>query len=363
LTEDGASPERSNGSSVAAPRPSLTLKDVARLAGVSTATVSLALGDDPRITSATKQVVRDAATKLNYVPNSLGRGLRSRRLGSIALVVPQSSRDVFSHPYFMEILDGVSEVANARDLMLVVSTAPSASGDRAYLRLLESRRADGVIVASASMDDRNVDRLALSGYPVAFLGRYPRDPSVCAVGVDDSGGATAATTHLIEAHGSRAIAHVAAPLGHQAGADRLHGYQLALGRHGLPYDERLVVEGDVSEASGEGATDRLMRSGMRFDAVFAGNDEMALGVLRALERAGLGDGIPVVGFDDIRLASAVRPALTTVRQPMRETGRLAAERLVGMLDGRSPEPRQVVLPTELVVRASCGCGEASVPMG
>ena len=339
---------------------SLTLKDVARLAGVSTATVSLALADDDRISQATKETVRRAATQLNYVPNSLGRGLRSQRVGSIALVVPQSSGEVFTHPYFMEVLEGVSEVANAHDLMLAVSTAPPDGGDRAYLRLLEGRRADGVIVASAAITDRNVDRLASSGYPVAFLGRYPRDPDLCAVGVDDAGGAAAATTHLIDQHGRGRIAHVAAPLGHQAGLDRLDGYRTALGRRGIPYDERLVVEGDVSEASGELATLQLVESGLDFDAVFAGNDEMALGVVRALERAG--SPAPVVGFDDIRLASVVKPNLTTVRQPMRETARLAAERLLDMLAGRPVDPRQVVLPTELVVRDSCGCSSSGMPM-
>ena len=354
---------RGNGSQpgLAQQRP-LTLKDVARLAGVSTATVSLALADDDRISAATKATVRHAAAQLNYVPNSLGRGLRSQRVGSIALVVPQSSRDVFSHPYFMEVLEGVSEVTNAHDLMLAVSTAPADGGDRAYLRLLEGRRADGVIVASAAITDRNVDRLASSGYPVAFLGRYPRDPDLCAVGVDDTGGAAAAVTHLIDDHGCRRIAHVAAPLGHQAGLDRLEGYRAALGRRGLPFDEQLVTEGDVSEASGERVTAELLRSGAHFDAVFAGNDEMALGVLRALEHHGVTPRLPVVGFDDIRLASVVRPNLTTVRQPMRETARLAAQRLLDMLAGRAVDPRQVVLPTELVVRESCGCSTAGVPM-
>lgn len=338
------------------PRRPLTLKDVGRLAGVSPATVSLALSDDQRISAATKEVVRKAAAQLNYVPNSLGRGLRSRRLGSIALVVPQSSQDVFTHPYFMEVLEGVSEVANRHDLMLVVSTAPSTNEDRAYLRLLASRRADGVIVASAAIHDRNVDRLASSGYPVAFLGRYPRDPELCAVGVDDKGGAELATAHLITKHQRRKIAHIAAPLDHQAGFDRLQGYQAALGRHGLPFDERLVLEGDVSEASGERAARQLIESGLDFDGIFAGNDEMALGVLRAFEIAGR-NPVPLVGFDDIRLAAVARPALTTVRQPMRESARLAAERLVEMLEGRLPAPRQLVLPTELVLRRSCGCTE------
>ncbi len=342
---------------------SLTLRDVARLAGVSTATVSLALSDDPRISERTKITVRQAADQLNYVPNSLGRGLRSQRVGSIALVVPQSSQHVFSHPYFMEVLQGISEVANAHDLTLTISTAPAEDEERAYLRLLHGRRADGVIIAAAAIRDRNIDRLAMSGYPVAFLGRYPQDSELCAVGVDDRHGAELATAHLITAHGRTRIGHIAAPIDHQAGLDRFQGYQAALGRHGLAFDERLVVEGDVSEASGEQATTQLLESGREFDALFMGNDEMAVGAMRALERAGreVPVDVAVVGFDDIRLASVVRPGLTTVRQPMRESARLATQRLLDMLDGRQPEPRQLVLATELVVRGSCGCAEDRRP--
>lgn len=339
----------------------LTLKDVARLAGVSAATVSMALSDHPRISDRTKAVVRSAAEKLNYVPNSLGRGLRSQRVGSIALVVPQSSQHVFSHPYFMEVLQGISEVTNAHDLTLIVSTAPPEDEDRAYLRLLHGRRADGMIVAAAAIRDRNIDRLAFSDCPLVLLGRYPRDPEVPTVGVDDHRGAELAVAHLAERHHRRRIAHIAAPTDHQAGLDRLQGYQAALGRCGIVYDQGLVVEGDVSEESGEQAARSLVAAGVEFDALFVGNDEMAVGAIRALAAGGrrVPDDVAVIGFDDVRLAAVVRPALTTIRQPMRDTARLAATRLLDILDGQSPEPRQLVLPTELVVRSSCGCGSSS----
>ena len=168
------------------------------------------------------------------------------------------------------------------------------------------------------------------------------------------GGAEGATSHLLKAHGREHVGHIAAPLDHQAGLDRLQGFQAALGRAGLPFDEHLVVEGDVSQESGERADGALLASGVEFDALFVANDEMAVGAIFALERAGrrVPDDVAIVGFDDIRLASVVRPALTTVRQPMRETARLAAQRLLEMLDGRQSEPRQLVLPTELIVRAS-----------
>ena len=163
-----------------------TLRDVARVAGVSISTASMALRDHPRTAVATRVAVRSAATKLRYVPNSLGRALRARRVGSIALVIPHSSEHVFSHPYFMALLDGISQTCSRADLMLLLSTSPVEHDEATpYLRVLRSRAVDGVIVASAMLEDRNVLQLAASGFPAVFIGRYPHDARVDAVGVDD----------------------------------------------------------------------------------------------------------------------------------------------------------------------------------
>lgn len=335
------------------------------MAGVSPATVSMALADNPRVAERTRLAVKQVATQLDYVPNSIGRGLRAQRLDAIALVIPLQSEEVFSHPYFMEILQGISEVADDADFSLVLSTSRGAEDDGAYRKLLRARRADGAIVASAATADRNVDRLVASGYPVVYLGRYPHDPNVAAIGIDDSGGAAAAVSHLLQSHSRHRVAHLAGPLDHLAFHDRLDGYRDALGQAGLPFDERLVISTgkDASEAAGEQACEQLLREGTEFDAIFAGDDEIAIGAIRTLSEAGLRvpEDVSVASFDDIRVASVHRPALTTIRQPMRETGRLAARRLLGLLAGVVSEPRQAVLPTELIVRASCGCEGASSP--
>ncbi len=336
----------------------VTVKDVARLAGVSTGLVSMALADHPRVADATKVAVRRAAEQLDYVPNSAGRALRSRRLGAIAMVIPHSSHHVFSHPYFVEVLMGVAEVASDHDLTVVLSTAKEEQDEEAaYLKLLRGHRADGVIVAAAAMADRNVARLASSGYPIVFLGREPHDPRVVTVGIDDRAGALQATSHLVAEHRLRRVAHVTGPLNHRSAADKLDGYRLALEQHGLPYDGQLVVEGDYSESSGVRACQRLLERGEPFEAIFAANDEMAFGALQALHRQGrnVPRDVALVGYDDIALARVVQPALTTVHQPMAEIGRVAAGRLIQMLDGAAVEPRGVELPIGLVVRNSCGC--------
>lgn len=341
-------------------RPAPTNKDVARLAGVSPSSASMALADHPRVAEATKEAVRRAAAQLNYVPNSAGRALRAQRVGAIALVVPASSAHVFSHPFFMAVLQGITSVANDHDLALMLSTAAGEAGENeaeAYLRILRGRRADGVIVAAAAMADRNVAQLISSGYPVCVIGRTPDDPDVVSVGVDDRGGAERATLHLLREHGLRRVAHVTGPLDHRSAADKLEGYRAALSHELVPYDERLVARGDYSQESGFAACTALLDSGTRFDGLFAANDEMALGALEALRSAGVtvpGD-VALVGFDDVGLARVAYPRLSTVRQPMVEVGQRAAERLVALLDGRAPAPRHLELPTEVVVRDSCGC--------
>lgn len=304
----------------------------------------------------TKAEVRRAAERLNYVPNWVGRGLRVRRLGAIALVIPSRTGVIFEHPYFTEIVEGISEVASGLDMTLVLSTPSDSDGESAYLRLLRGRQADGVIVAAASINDQNIGRLTQSGYPVVVVGRHPADPEGCAVGVDDQGGAAAATRHLITTHNAARIAHVSLDLAGLAAVDRLGGYRRALTEHRLPFDEELVLESNATREGGYAATERLWRRG-RFDALFAGNDEIAVGAVQALRAAGadVPGEVSVVGFDDVPFAGFIDPPLTTVRQPMRETGRIAAQRLVDLIGGAKPEPTQLVLPTTLVIRRSCGC--------
>ena len=345
---------------VSTKRRSVTLKDVAQLAGVSTGITSMALSGDPRVAAGTREIVQRAAEKLDYIPNVFGSALRGNRTGSIAVVIPQSSQHVFSHPYFMEILRGITEVANANNLTLILSTSSSNQED-AYMKILRSRRADGVIVAAATIDDPNIGRLASSGYPVIFLGRDRHDQRVISVTVDDIGGAEQDASHLVDVHNLRRIAFVTGPLAHRSASDKLEGYRLALGRHDIPYDENLVRFGDYSTESGARACRELLDQGRKFDAIFAANDEMAIGTLRVLEEAGyrVPTDIALVGYDDINLSGMIRPSLSTVHQPMEEVGRLAAIRLIEQLEGKTTEIRQIELPTELVIRNSCGCGQAS----
>ncbi len=337
-----------------------TIKDVARLAEVSPATVSLALADNPTVAVATRQRVRDVAKRLNYVPSRVAQSLQSQRTSAVALVIPHSAQHVFSHPYFMGILEGIVDVLNRHDYTLVLSTAASETTEAtAYLKVLNSRQADGMIVASAAVNDPNVQSLIHSGYPLVYLGRYLGNDQVPAVGIDDTAGARMATEHLLW-HGCQRIVHLSGPLAHQSAIDRLAGYREALQNVGLRRDDTLVSTGDYTEHSGYEAMHRLIAMGTAVDAVFAANDEMAFGSLRAIKAAGLRvpDDLAVVGFDNIRLAEVVTPSLTTIHRSLDQLGHIAAEQLLCQLRGEIPEPVQVLLPTQLVVRHSCGCSPA-----
>ena len=332
----------------------VTLADVAAAAGVSVSAVSMALADHPRIGSQTKQQIHSLAEELGYVSNSAARSLRSQRSGTIALIVPNTGQHVFGHPYFMQLLVGLSEVLNARGASLLVSTNPDERhGVVAYERVLRSKAGDGAIVASAAVDDVNVLRLVDSGLPVVLVGHYPAVADAVSVAVTDVDGARAATEHLRKVHGLKDIAHISGPLNHQTSIDRLAGFRAGLGRGG---GSALVVAGDFGEESGTAATRELLDQHPGLQAIFAANDEMAYGALLELRSRGLRvpEDVALVGYDDFGVSRLTTPALTTVSVPAADVGRRAATRLLDLIEGIAQEGQET-LPVTLTIRESCGC--------
>ena len=343
-------------------RTSPTLREVADAAGVSLGTASMALAGNGLVATTTRDRIGRLARQMGYVPNHVARSLRARRLNALGIVIPHSSAHVFSHPYFMELLRGVSEVASNRGFTVTLSVSKAEdSVDEAYLRILNSGRVDGVIVASASIHDPYLASLARSGHHAVLLGRYPLDPTLTTVGIDDRKGGRAVTDHLI-GHGHRLVGHISGPEGHLSATDRAEGYRDALGEHGLPYRADLVLVGDYSTPSGYEIGLQLLRRRRRPTAVFVANDEMAFGVLQAARELGLHvpNDLALAGFDDIQLASVMRPTLTTVRQPIADLGSEAASRLIDLVLGAVSDVRHVVKTTELVVRESCGCSRTAI---
>ena len=318
----------------------------------------MALRDHRRISEEARARVQAAAAELGYVRNAAGQALREQRAGAIAVVVPNTGHHVFSHPYFMHLLEGVNEAANQRDAVVMISTSQDKEhGVAAYERILRSRRTDGAIVASAAVDDPNVKRMATSGLPIVVIGEWGAGAGVSSVALPDRLAAAALCRHLVEAHGHEGIAHISGPVEHQTGRDRLAGYRDVVGAD----PTALVRHGAYDEHSGVEAMTSMLDDGEKFSAVFCANDEMAYGALQAARIRGVRvpEELAIVGFDDFGLARVLDPPLTTIRAPAREMGRRAAEFLFEVIDG--DQPRHAVVEVDMVLRRSCGClGEKAI---
>jgi LacI family transcriptional regulator len=335
----------------------VTLKDVADRVGVTAAAASMALAGRGRISDRTRAAVRRAADELGYVPSSAGRALRKQQAGAVALIVPNTSRHVFGHDYFMHVLTGLSIAANARGAQVIVSTnADEAGGIGAYERVMRSRSADGAIVTSAAIGDPHLAALVGLGLPVVLIGNFPYLPDAVSVGIDELGASEQITAHLLDGHGRSEPVYVSGPLDHQAGRDRRDGFVRALARRGLDPSGR-IIEGDFSETTGAEAVRSLLASGLGFDGLVFANDDMAFGGLQVLKAVGCGvpGQVSVAGFDDFGLARLTTPGITTVRVPAQEMARLATDCLFALVEGAPVAPSRRELPVTLTIRQSCGC--------
>ncbi|MBO0611080.1 LacI family DNA-binding transcriptional regulator [Myceligenerans salitolerans] len=327
-----------------------TLETVARLAGVSRATVSRVINGSEGVTPGVREAVDRAVEQLGYVPNPAARSLVSRRTDSIALVVPEPAARMFSDDaFFTGILRGIGQELDAADKQLVLLLASTPANHGRITRYLRARTVDGVILASLHGADPFPSELAAMGVPAVASGRPLSGGVIPYIDVDHVGGVRAAVEHLL-AQGRKRIATIAGPQDMVAGIDRLAGYRGAVAAAGM---RSLVEIGDFTRESGTTAMRRLLDDEPAIDAVFVASDLMAEGALRTLrrERRRVPEDVAVVGFDDATAARSTEPPLTTVRQPIHETGRMLAQQVLRLASGESVEPA-VILPTELVLRES-----------
>jgi DNA-binding LacI/PurR family transcriptional regulator len=330
-----------------------TLEAVARRAGVSRATVSRVVNGSTTVAVAIREAVHRAVEELGYVPNQAARSLVTQRTESIALILPETANRVFSDDlFFPAVIRGVSMELDAADKQLVLMMAGSAASHDRVERYAMAGHVDGVMFASMHGADPLPGTLARLGIPVVCSGRpmTPAELPVPYVDVDHVGGVGQAVRHLIGT-GRRRIATIAGPQDMIAGIDRLTGYRDALQAAGLA--EHVAV-GDFTRESGIRAMRQLLADDPALDAVFVASDMMAHGALQALKDAGrrVPADVAVVGFDDFEISRLSDPPLTTVRQPIVDMGRTMARQMLGLVNDKHDVPDAVVLPTELVVRAS-----------
>ncbi|MBN3932936.1 LacI family DNA-binding transcriptional regulator [Streptomyces verrucosisporus] len=326
-----------------------TLDEVAELAGVSRSVASRALNNAPYVSSAKREAVERAARRLGYVPDTTARALATRRTGVAALVVSGEDPSIFADPFFAQVIVGASGALEEADLHLMLCLAASGRGRRRVGELLGSGGADGVMLMALREDDPLIHMAGETAMPVVFGGRPIGPAPRWYVDADNVGGAREATEYLIS-RGRRRVATVCGRLDTGVGRARYRGYRDAMLAAGLaPLPPR---EGDFTESSGTAATAALLTDHPEVDGVFAANDNMGAGALRALRAAGRtvpGD-VAVVGFDDLTVARIADPPLTTVQQPIQALGRKMARMLVALVNGQDPTP--LILPTRLIVRAS-----------
>lgn len=327
-----------------------TIKDVARLAGVSVATVSRVMNGHAAVTPETRERIQRVASELRFTPSSAARSLITRRTHTVGALLPTVHGDFFS-----ELICGIETAARARGLHLLVASSHGNAVEAATALRAMHGRVDGLLVMSPHIDADYMLRGNLPpGLPAVLMATAVDDEHHSSFRVDNFGGATAMMRHLASV-GHQSIAFIAGPENNYDAQERLRGYRAALADL-LPGTPEMVLQGDFSDNSGERAGRDLLALAHRPSAVFACNDIMAIGCLNVLTRAGVdvpGD-IAITGFDDIRMCRYIRPALTTVHVPIIELGALALAELASVIevpDRNAPGAR--TLRAELVVRESC----------
>lgn len=332
--------------------PEPTIHDVARRARVSVATVSRVLNGHTTVAEPTRERVMEAIRHLGYRPNAVARTLVRRRSFAVGVLVPD-----IANPFFAEVARGMGDVAAAHGYHLILANSDgNVAKEVDFIALFRDKQVDGLIYTSGTLSPEHMAAFGRLGRPVVLAATMEPTGRVPAVLVDSLAGGRVAMEHVLGL-GHRRVACIAGPAGDPiAGAPRLQGNLEVARRHGVRIPPELIIDGEFGLEAGYWAMDRLLNAQPRPTAVVAASDLTAIGALGAILDRGLRvpQDISVVGFDNITLAMAVRPRLTTVAQPMYDIGARAMGILAQIIAGRPPEPAVQWIPPQLVARDSTG---------
>ncbi|HEY8344339.1 MAG TPA: LacI family DNA-binding transcriptional regulator [Bacillota bacterium] len=328
----------------------VTIKDIARIAGVSPSTVSGVINNNGRVGKETKEKILKVIKELNYRPNAVAKGLRSKNTRTVGLLLPS-----ITNPFYPGFARGVEDTAHSYGYnVFLCNSDRSLEKEKEYIETLLYKQVDGLIFAAPIVGKKEIVSAVEHGAHVVVVSETLNLPLVDEVWINYVGGAKAITQYLIEL-GHERIGFIGGLPGLRRSQDRLAGYKLALKKAGIPVEEELIKLGDFTYESGYEQGLGLLKLQKRPTAIFAANDLMALGVLAALEdnKVKVPEEMSVVGYDDIELASYIRPKLTTVHLPNYEAGRLAMEALIKRRDNEFPKTKiRVTMETSLVIRES-----------
>lgn len=333
------------------PHARATIDDVARLAGVSTATVSRVMNQTGPVAVKTVERVMAAVSELGYVPHSGARQMAGGRPNVVGLIFPG-----IADPFLSAMLQGIEEELTEEGFELLLYCTQNRGEKKQGFLPLNEHNSDGLIVFANSLSEEELIRFHSRRFPLVLLHQTPPvGLDIPAVTVENKEGAYQAVSHLISC-GHRRIAFLAGPEGNDDSNWRELGYREALATHGIQFEPALIGLGGFSGAMAETAVANWLLDGINPDAIFAADDNSAQGAMFAIQQAGLHvpEDVAVVGFDDVNFARYMTPPLTTVRAPIKEAGRRAAQQLIRLIGGGTAD-LLTILPTELIVRDSCGC--------
>lgn len=334
----------------------VSIKDIAKAAGVSHSTVSRALSHSPLVKAETQARIQRLAHEMGYTPDAIARSLVTQQTRTVGVVVT-----TITDPFVAEVVQGIEDTAHENDYSVILaSSASEPERELAAVEMLRAKRVDSLIVTSSRVGALYLEYLERIGVPVVLVNNHNAQSGryTFSVSVDNQHGGGLAASHLIE-RGHRRIAYVSGPADHSDDAERLAGYRQALDKADIPFDSSLIVPGNGRLDGGKRALHTLMTSlDSPSTAVFCYNDMTAIGLLSAARQAGISvpEELAVVGFDDIPFASHVHPPLTTIAQPQRDMGRQAMNMALALMTaGDSTAPfSDVVVKGKLIVRQSSG---------
>lgn len=327
-----------------------TIQDVAKAAGVSTATVSRILNKSPNVMPQTREKVIAVIREMNYNPNRLAQQFRTQETGNILVLVPE-----LENTFYHEILSGIEGVAEAKGYhVLIAEIHNNRKLEEHFFESLKQKQVDGIITFSAKITPERLEAISKQ-FPVVVACRYYEGMRLSNVTIDNEKACRDMTNYLLNL-GHLRICCLAGNTDILLYQDRLNGYLKALRERGIEAEPDLICEGPASIQGGYDAIERLANAGAQYTAVVACGDTLAIGAIKALRDIGreVPADVAVTGFDDIELSSLYSPTLTTVRQPKREIGVRSMEKLIDLMEGKRLANRQDVLSYELVIRESTG---------
>lgn len=330
--------------------------EIARLAGVSQATVSRVLNNDPQVNEEMRRRVLAVVEMLGYVPDARAQSLRAQRTRLLGLVIHRAPHALAYDPFFSALMASIIEEAGRHGYHLCVDAARTPRSQRAiYEELLRTRRVDGLILVESETRDQRIVRLTEQGFPFVLLGRYDPPDAIHSVDNDNVGAGSMATELLIR-KGRQRIAYIGGASGLTVTRDRLQGYRHALEQHGIPYNPHYVVFTESSLQGGQRAMEDLLQLPQPPTAVVAMDDLIAVGAMRTAQQHGIRipSEMAFVGFNDTPLCEMVEPTLTSIAIDIPTLARVSTERLIALIEGRTVEPKRLIVPAQLKERESTG---------